>query len=992
MAAVLPQRAALAEPTAAGYSKTSRRQYQACDQCRKSRRACDAGTLRVANFPFREEEQPDASAATCEACSNCARTSKRCTFVWLSKLSLQGLPKGVKRKLESTGLPNLVADAAPDSTYQTSSYPGDYSISESSALPQLLPATHSFHTVHDTPPNGLPKYHITPIYASPEQTVNYPSTSPEARYSIDSNAHQVAPSIATASADGGVVTSIQSIPDVAFRPPRLPDETTNHIRWSPPNLGRHDTTSTSSGSNSIESITTVSKVEPSPSLTSISSEPSGDDGATPAYCSKRVKGGSVPAEYYDTLVTHQTAANSRPRRQPNIAGVSPSFKRQNSTVLSNRQVHFIDTAMKKMIATGLLQIYHDSFENSLSCWVTERNCPYEIELRGLSPNTSPASTAEEAAVRLGDNRILSRVSRLDAAFARLRERELSVIENRTATNALNAAIMAFASQWSHSSHNAFWRSREGMSQMRACQSQSQGLFSQSEWTNNERHIQKMLWHDARTAIQASAEIDSFKVILAYMIFALTQRPIDVKTKTTPETQTSPTDSATDSRNGLETPSTDDGTEPRADPAMETIVDKEWNPFYASEPEALASPPIYLETAVRNLFSWRRKIERYRRLRSKNKGAHGHGSMGPLAVKDHQTFNLLFWLGVMCDTTSSAISKRPLVISDEDCAMIQENVDAAGDSPEGEESHYQQFDKDRPDDSGSLWGNYLLKFTCVPDGCPPLRWPCSFDEAASVLQEAIPVKVLMFRKVAALQTLAYRRSSPHQLERCIKEALDVYSHWNNLYGQFMIDCVDQHNILPPHVKSWYVILDGHWHYGCLLLAETILQVDKEGKTLEPQRNLRASCELLRELRQSNAVAIAKIAQASLSEHIPSVPDNAEFHFATNSSAILTEPWTDILVRAMGSACKIFIDWLSAWHNSADTNHVWVHTTNSYENLYSQAEACIQAMTLLGRKSDAAKCTAEAFWTRLSRATSYRRASAGTDKEDWSPETSSRRNDQ
>jgi hypothetical protein len=636
--------------------------------------------------------------------------------------------------------------------------------------------------------------------------------------------------------------------------------------------------------------------------------------------------------------------------------------------------------MKKMIATGLLQIYHDSFENSLSCWVTERNCPYEIELKGLSLGTSLSSTAEEAAIRLGDNRILSRVSRLDAAFARLRERELSAIESRTATNALNAAIMAFASQWSHSSHNAFWKSREGKSQMMACQSQSQGLFSHSEWTNNERLIQKTLWHDARSAIQASAEIDSFKVILAYMIFALTQRPIDVKNKSTSETQTSPADSTADSRHGFDTPSTCDNLEPRADPAMETIVDKEWNPFYASEPEALASPPIYLEAAVRNLFSWRRKIERYRRLRSKNKDAHGRATMGPLAVKDHQTFNLLFWLGVMCDTTSSAISKRPLVISDEDCAMIEERLEAANNGLPSKENHSLPFEEDGHDDTGSLWGNYLLKFTCAPDGSPQLRLPCSFDEAASVLQKAIPVKVLMFRKVAALQTLAYRRSSPHQLEKCIKEALDVYSHWNSLYGQFMIDCVDQHNSLPSHVKSWYVILDGHWHYGCLLLAETILQVDKEEKTLEPQRNLRASCELLRELRQSNAVAIAKIAQASLSEHIPSVPDNAEFHFATNSSAILTEPWTDILVRAMGSACKIFIDWLSAWHNPADPNYTWVHTTHSYGNLYNQAEACIEAMTLLGRKSDAAKCTAEVFRTRLGRVCSHRRASAGTDLEE------------
>jgi len=355
--------------------------------------------------------------------------------------------------------------------------------------------------------------------------------------------------------------------------------------------------------------------------------------------------------------------------------------------------------------------------------------------------------------------------------------------------------------------------------MKVCQSQSQNLSPNSGRTNHERVIQKMLWHDAHTAIQNSAEIDSFKVILAYMIFALTQRPIDEKPKSSSEAQVSPTDSVEDGRRGSEAPSTYENVEAGADPAMETIVDEEWNPFYASEPEALASPPIYLEAAVRNLFSWRRKIERYRRLRSEKTRTGGHGSMSPLAVKDHQTFNLLFWLGVMCDTTSSAFSKRPLVISDEDCAMIREDIEVADDGPLSGKSQNLPFEEDQHDDADSIWGKYLLKFTCVPDGSPQLRWPCSFDKAATVLQEAIPVKVLMFRKVAALQTLAYRRASPSQLEKCIKDALDVYWHWNRLYGQFMIDCVNGHHSLPAHVKSWYVILDGHWHYGCLLLADT-----------------------------------------------------------------------------------------------------------------------------------------------------------------------------
>jgi hypothetical protein len=643
--------------------------------------------------------------------------------------------------------------------------------------------------------------------------------------------------------------------------------------------------------------------------------------------------------------------------------------------------------MKTMIATGLLRIYHDSFENSLSCWVTERNCPYETELKDLLAQSSPGSPAEEAAFRLSDNRIFSRVSRLDSAFARLRGGDLRPSESRAASKALNAAIMAFASQWSHSSHNAFWRSKEGLSQMRAWQNTSNSTFPHARPQDPmlsgecERMIQKTLWHEARTAIQASAEVDSFKVILAYMIFALTQRPLDESRTSASGSHPPATSSrgATSARRGSDGSLSGGGTPaPFIDPVMDAMLDEDWDPFSTADLEALASPPIYLETAVRNLFSWRRKVERYRRMRSRSPADATRGSMPALALKDQQTFNILFWLAVMCDTTSSAISKRPLVIADEDCAIIREKLESV--SLDDDASHGRRWSEtneapgpglgdddddgeDNRDDSGDLWGQYLLKYKWAGPRQTQPRWPCSFDEAALVLQEAIPVKVLMFRKVGQLQTLAYRRSAPGRLEQCIQEALDVYQHWNTTYGAFMLDCVGQHNGLPPHVQSWYVILDGHWHYGCLLLADAVTQIDREKKTLRAQRRLRASCGLIAELRRENAHAIARIAQASLSEHGPSYPDNPEFHFACNGSAILTEPWTDILVRAMGSACKVFIDWLRSWRHPADRMHDWVVAHAVYADLYSQAEVCIRGMSLLGRKSDAANHTAELFWDRL-----------------------------
>jgi len=642
--------------------------------------------------------------------------------------------------------------------------------------------------------------------------------------------------------------------------------------------------------------------------------------------------------------------------------------------------------MKTMLAGRLRQIYHDTFENSLLCWVTEQNCPYETELADLIKQSRPRSRAEEVAVRLSDDRVFSRVSRLDSAFAPLRDRPLSALDNQIASRALQTAIMAFASQWSHASHNSFWRSQECRSQIKAWGSQLKIPFPSSddsdEFIHYERIIRKHLWHEARTAIRASAEIDSFKVILAYMIFALTQRPVDQSRTSNPEPKHSGTTSGPRPNDHYESwnPSMSEAAHVQyADPAMESVLNEEWNPFYASDLDTLESPPIYLETAVRNLFSWRRKVERYRRIQSQARQGGAHGSMSSLALKDQQTFNILFWLGVMCDTTSSAVSKRPLVIPDEDCGLIREKLDAltvrSEGSPKPSDVDSDPMSPDEQEDSGAtpLWGSYLLNFQWAGPRTSPPRWPCKFEEAALVLQEAIPVKVLMFRKVGQLQTLAYRRSPPRKLENRIQEALAVYSRWNATYGQFMTDCVGQHNTLPPQVQSWYVILGGHWHYGCLLLADTILQVDKEEKTMSQQRKLRASCGLVTELRMDNAYAISKIAQASLSEHAPSFPDNLEFQFACNGTAILTEPWTDILVRALGSACKIFINWLSSWDNKADPLHDWVIAHSDYDEIYLHAEFCIQGMTLLGRKSDAANYTAEVFQTRLNQVCSKRRLS-------------------
>lgn len=79
-----------------GTSKTGRRQYRSCDQCRKGKRACD--------IVLSEEPVSSQSAAPC---SNCAKTRKPCTLVWLNS-SLLSVAKGKERRDSSQNQQQMV--------------------------------------------------------------------------------------------------------------------------------------------------------------------------------------------------------------------------------------------------------------------------------------------------------------------------------------------------------------------------------------------------------------------------------------------------------------------------------------------------------------------------------------------------------------------------------------------------------------------------------------------------------------------------------------------------------------------------------------------------------------------------------------------------------------------------------------------------------------------------------------------------------------------
>ncbi len=111
---------------------------------------------------------------------------------------------------------------------------------------------------------------------------------------------------------------------------------------------------------------------------------------------------------------------------------------------------------QSLLSNGLIKIYHDSLENALCCWLTERTCPYTIDI--LAPDTNLDSVPQKLMVEewgsIWSNRICERVCRLDRNASAIRGRPLTQSEDRAASRALQLAIMSFATQWALTSRRS----------------------------------------------------------------------------------------------------------------------------------------------------------------------------------------------------------------------------------------------------------------------------------------------------------------------------------------------------------------------------------------------------------------------------------------------------------------------------------------------------------------------------------------------------------
>lgn len=640
--------------------------------------------------------------------------------------------------------------------------------------------------------------------------------------------------------------------------------------------------------------------------------------------------------------------------------------------------HFLaEQTNKALISTSLKHIYSDTLENALLCWVTEQSCPYNNEgifTRRLQKQLFPRKK------EVSKHGMIRRIQRLDRASCVLSERPLTPRESRLASHALNAVIMAFASQWSQlGGANApqFFNGHTGGVGQQQFQEFEKLInaslfdFAETKLASFDRTLQVTLWNEAFRALQQAIGIDSFQVAFAQVIFGFTQRPLS------PEDFQRVKNYGQESKNyfGSKTcqPTEFDGgilwsDDEHSEPSVTTCSENVPEFTETQELLDLDKDPLHLRDSLMRLSAKRVKLSKIRpRFETAPMIAESVSSDDHEFLEDRMTFNQLFWLVMMCDTLSAAINNRFPIVSDEDSVILVETdrktrrTQTSGRLQTGAVPNARSSisiiaaeEITDPEVEDNPWGMYFLGRKAEASAVGSVQWPFSKETASELLSEAAPVKALLYRKVKQLQNAQFRRASPAKLEQLILEALKVYEHWNRNYGNLVTTCIQHHDELPSQIQSWYSVLTSHWNLACYLMADLIEELDRSGETDERHSAIRKSCSLLFHIRRQSAFEMGDLGRVGRVRQGCSFSQMNEFHPTVNDGALLTEPWTEIMIRSFARISVQFLTWLGEIGQQLTGDHVSLNiwAPGDLGRLYSSLADCVEALLDLGRKSDMA----------------------------------------
>ena len=624
-----------------------------------------------------------------------------------------------------------------------------------------------------------------------------------------------------------------------------------------------------------------------------------------------------------------------------VAKVSPD---RGGDLWFTSSLNISDASLRSFVIAGLKQIYQNSMETSLSCWLTPQNSPYERRLT-LTRRVEPTAESPLQQPML----LYERAHHLDKAFSVLRTTPLSPAEDAEASKALNIAVLSFASQWSISG-------REGRDGSPLSVDDKARDSSSLEY-----QIRRRLYTQLDESLARLSNCTSFRVITARLILFFVSRPLN-----------------TEEKNIMHNILSDDGSAPASPGIPDTSQAQGGNLLF--ELLAAESRADHLRTAIHHLSWWSRRIKLFLKRTSPSQTP-GHMYQGPLRQRILQAcphFNLLCWFSVMLDTARSTLHRRPLILDDQgtEALIIRHGAD------EPTTIYQQSPDEDTKMDTidenvdaateisgpSEVWQPLVAKPYSPCDN--PFEHPrVDFTKRmGSVLQDATPMTVLIIRKAAHLQAAMSNAASPVEIEQRIADVLDVCSKWDVQYRQFFDNCMIEHVNLPFTVRSWYVMIFGHFLVGVLRAIELIDEHDNDPTVSTPQQKLRLSTSVVLWLQKDYSYKIANMTKVSSLDRTINGTDqtNLHFHPVLRPGSLLTEPGPDIMIFGLKSACDIMLAWvkvLRAPPALADARNVWIRRNVDAHDLIGHMLSCIDAMTQLGRLSAFAESTANIYQHRL-----------------------------
>ena len=108
-------------------------------------------------------------------------------------------------------------------------------------------------------------------------------------------------------------------------------------------------------------------------------------------------------------------------------------------------------------------------------------------------------------------------------------------------------------------------------------------------------------------------------------------------------------------------------------------------------------------------------------------------------------------------------------------------------------------------------------------------------------------------------------------------------------------------------------------------------------------LRASTDFVTCFRKSNCRALSDLARCSSPKEDGTPAQLRGFHYAVKEGALLTEPWTAVLIRAFAKAAVVLLE---------NEQTLSTNGCTQAEEAFRRADECVQALWYLGRKSDVA----------------------------------------